>query len=155
VITVVIHRSSQAICSSRWGSVPMATRTLRRCSTAVFSAIQEDCPRDPGHEELDEDHGRIIRRSIWVTDAGDIDFPHVSRVARIRRDGYDSDGTLISKEIVHAVTSLDAGRASAAGLAELARGQRGIESVHWPRSPGTGLAVASCGADATRVSFSF
>jgi predicted transposase YbfD/YdcC len=100
---------------------------------AVFSAIQEDCPRDPGHEELDEGHGRIIRRSIWVTDAGDIDFPHVSRVARIRRDGYDSDGTLISKEIVHAVTSLDAGRASAAGLAELARGQWGIESVHWLR----------------------
>jgi hypothetical protein len=27
--------------------------------------------------------------------------------------GYDLDGTLISKEIVHAVTSLDADRASA------------------------------------------
>jgi predicted transposase YbfD/YdcC len=41
---------------------------------AVFNAIQEDCPRAPDHEELDKGHGRVIRRSIWVTDAGDIDF---------------------------------------------------------------------------------
>jgi predicted transposase YbfD/YdcC len=100
---------------------------------AVFDAIQEDCPRDPGHTELDYGHGRIIRRSIWVTGAGDIDFPHVRQVARIRRDRYDHDGTLLSKEIVHAVTSLDEKRASAADLAEFARGQWGIESVHWLR----------------------
>ncbi len=36
----------------------------------------------------------------------------------------------LSKEIVHAVTSLDEDRASAADLARIARGQRGIESVH-------------------------
>ncbi len=100
---------------------------------AVFDAIQEDGPRDPDYTELDYGHGRIIRRSLWVTGAGDIDFPHVTRVARIRRDGYDLDGTLISKEIVHAVTSLDGKRASAAGLARIARGQWGIESVHWVR----------------------
>ena len=100
---------------------------------AVFDAIQRDCPRDPDYTERDEGHGRVIRRSLWVTSAGDIDFPHVSRVARIRRDGYDSDGTLISKEIVHAVTSLDENQASAADLAKLARGQWGIESVHWLR----------------------
>ena len=100
---------------------------------AVFDAIQEDGPREPDHTELDCSHGRIIRRSIWVTDAGSLDFPHVTRVARIRRDGYDIDGTLISKEIVHAVTSLDGERASAADLARIARGQWGIESVHWLR----------------------
>ena len=102
---------------------------------AVFDAIQEDCPRDPDHMELDYGHGRIIRRSIWVTDAVGIDFPQVTRIARIRRDGYDLSGTLISKEVVHAVTSLPADRASAAGLARIARGQWGIESVHWLRSP--------------------
>ena len=100
---------------------------------AVFDAVQEDFPRDPDHTELDRGHGRTVRRSIWVADAGDIDFPHVARIARIRRDGYDADGTLISKEIVHAVTSLDADQASAAGLAKIARGQWGIESVHWLR----------------------
>jgi len=31
-------------------------------------------------------------------------FPRAAQAAWIRRDGYDSDGTLISKEIVHAVT---------------------------------------------------
>jgi predicted transposase YbfD/YdcC len=100
---------------------------------AAFDASQEDCPRDPGHTGLDYGHGRVIRRSLWVTDAGNIGFPHVKRVARIRRDRYDADGALVSKEIVHAVTSLDAGRADAAGLARIARGQRGIESVHWLR----------------------
>ncbi len=34
---------------------------------------------------------------------------------------------------MHAVTSLGEDRASAAGLARIARGQRGIESVHWIR----------------------
>jgi predicted transposase YbfD/YdcC len=100
---------------------------------AVFDAIQAGGPREPDHTELDYGHGRIIRRSIWVTDADGIDFPHVSRIARVRRDGYDLDGTLISKEIVHAVTSLDAGQAAPAALAGIARGQWGIESVHWVR----------------------
>lgn len=100
---------------------------------AVFGAFQDDGPREPDHTELDYGHGRIIRRSIWAADAGGLDFPHVTRIARIRRDGYDLDGTLISKEIVHAVTSLSAERASAADLAGIARGQWGIESVHWLR----------------------
>jgi hypothetical protein len=52
---------------------------------------------------------------------------------RIRRDGLDAGGRLISKEIVHAVTSLDGGSVTAAGLAEPARGQWGIEPVHWLR----------------------
>jgi hypothetical protein len=81
---------------------------------AVFDAIQEQGPREPDHTELDRGYGRIIRRSIWVAGAGDTGFPHVSRVARIRRDRYDTDGSLISKEIVHAVTSLGTEPASGA-----------------------------------------
>ena len=104
---------------------------------AIFDAIQDDGPRDPGHTELDYGHGRIIKRSIWVTSAGGIDFPHASQVARIRRDRYGIDGALISKEIVHAITSLSEDRASAAGLARIARGQWGIESVHWSATPRT------------------
>jgi len=100
---------------------------------AVFGAVQRDCPRDPDYCELDEGHGRVIRRSVWVTGAENVDFPHVRQVARIRRDGYDADGALASKEIVHAVTSLGRDEADAADLAKLARGQWGIESVHWLR----------------------
>jgi predicted transposase YbfD/YdcC len=105
---------------------------------AVFSAIQRDCPRDPDYTELDEGHGRIIRRSLWVAGAENIDFPHVRQVARIRRDRFDASGALVSKEIVHAVTSLDQNQATAADLAKLARGQWGIESVHWLRDTAYG-----------------
>jgi hypothetical protein len=101
---------------------------------ACFDAIQASGEgRAPGHTELDRSHGRTVRRSIWVTDAGDIDFPQVTRIARIRRDHYDTDGHLVGKEIIHAVTSLDAKKADAEALARIARGQRGIESVHWVR----------------------
>jgi predicted transposase YbfD/YdcC len=58
-------------------------------------------------------------------------FPARHRAVRIRRDGYDAVGTLISKEIVQAVTSLGEDRAGPADLAKIARGQWGIESVHW------------------------
>ena len=100
---------------------------------AVFDLIQAAGRKAPDHVEIDYGHGRIIKRSLWVTDAGDLDFPQVTRVARIRRDRYDITGALTSKEIVHAVTSLDADQASAADLAAIARGQWGIESVHWLR----------------------
>ncbi len=100
---------------------------------AIFDLIQDAAKDAPDHVELDYGHGRIIKRSLWVTGAGDLDFPHATRVARIRRDRYDITGTLISKEIVHAVTSLDTGQAGPAGLAAIARGQWGIESVHWLR----------------------
>jgi hypothetical protein len=80
---------------------------------AVFDAVQAGCPRDPDYTELDEGHGRVIRRSLWVADAENIDFPHVRQVARIRRDRFDASGALISKEVVHAVTSLDENQAIA------------------------------------------
>jgi predicted transposase YbfD/YdcC len=100
---------------------------------AVFDLIQGTGRKAPDHVELDYGHGRVVKRSLWVTDAGGLDFPQATRVARIRRDRYDITGARLSKEIVHAVTSLDAGQASAADLAAIARGQWGIESVHWLR----------------------
>ena len=100
---------------------------------AVYDKIQAAGKDAPDHAELDYGHGRIIRRSLWVTGAGGLDFPHASQAVRIRRDRCDLAGTLISKEIVHAVTSLDAEQAGPADLAAIARGQWGIESVHWLR----------------------
>jgi hypothetical protein len=72
----------------------------------LAAAIGKDWPRNPDFTELGESHGRMIRRSLWVVDASGIDFPHASQAARIRRDRYDRDGTLISRETVHAITSL-------------------------------------------------
>ena len=60
-----------------------------------------------------------------------------------------------STETVYAITSLTAIQARPAELAAIIRGHWSIEDrLHWVRSPGAGLAVASCGAGATRVSFS-
>jgi predicted transposase YbfD/YdcC len=107
------------------------TPSLQR---AAFDAIQASgAGRAPDYTELDRSHGRVTRRSIWAADARDIDFPQVKRVARIRRDRYDADGALTSKEIVHAVTSLGKEKAGPEALAAIARGQWGIESVHWVR----------------------
>jgi hypothetical protein len=116
-----------------WTIMPAVKGSQPKLQKAIFGAIQAGGPREPDHTELDRGHGRTVRRSIWVAGAGGIDFPHVSRIARIRRDRYDTDGQLISKEIVHAVTSLGTGQASAAGLSKIARGQWAIESVHWVR----------------------
>ena len=64
---------------------------------AVFDLIQAGGREAPDHVEMDDGHGRIIKRSLWVTDAGDLDFPRVTRVARIRRDRYDINGALIAR----------------------------------------------------------
>jgi hypothetical protein len=121
------HASRARPCSrSAKGNQPSLQR-------AVFDAVQEQGPRDPDHTELDRGHGKTVRRSIWVAAADDIDFPHARQAVRIRRDRYGTDGALIGKEIVHAVTSLPEDRASAADLARIARGQWSIESMHWLR----------------------
>jgi predicted transposase YbfD/YdcC len=99
----------------------------------AFLAIQAQGLREPDHAEWDHGHGRIIRRSIWVAETPGPDFSGAVRVARIRRDGFDRDGQLTSKEIVHAVTSLTRDKAGPAGLDAIARGQWGIESIHWLR----------------------
>jgi DDE_Tnp_1-associated len=90
---------------------------------AVYDLIQVGGPRDPDHAEIDHGHGRIIKRSLWVTDATALDFPHARRAVRIRRDGYDTAGALTSKEIVHAITSPDEDRAGPADPARIACGQ--------------------------------
>jgi predicted transposase YbfD/YdcC len=100
---------------------------------AIYDKVNAECGTAPDRVSLDYRHGRIIRRSIWVTGAGGIDFPHAAQVTRIRRDTCDLTGTATAKEIVHGITSLDPGRGTPAVLAGLTRGQWGIESVHWLR----------------------
>jgi predicted transposase YbfD/YdcC len=101
---------------------------------AIFDKIQAECDAAaPDHTDTDRGHGRIVRRSLWAAAADGIGFPHAAQVIRIRRDTLDIDGTAVAKEVVHAATSLDAGRATPEALAALARGQWAIEAVHWIR----------------------
>ncbi len=105
---------------------------------AIFAKITAACGAGPDHVAVDYGHGRIVKRSIWVTSADGIEFPHASQVLRIRRDTYALDGTALAKEIVHGITTLDAGRGTPAVLAGLTQGQWGIESVHWLRDTAYG-----------------
>ena len=45
---------------------------------AAFDLTQETGRKAPDHVELGYGHGRVIRRSPWITGAGDLDFPRVT-----------------------------------------------------------------------------
>ena len=101
-------------------------------------------------------HGRAEWRTLKVTAvAAGLAFPHAAQAIQIVRRRRPLTGTKWSTETIYAITSLTAIQARPAELADIARRHWLIEDQrHWVRSPGTGLAVASCGTDATRVSFS-
>jgi hypothetical protein len=99
----------------------LASRETSPARRPPSSAGSRTTAREPDHVELDYGHGRIIKRSLRITGARGLDFPHAAQVARIRRDCRDLDGILSSKEIVHAVTSLGAELLYLAGVTEITR----------------------------------
>jgi predicted transposase YbfD/YdcC len=108
------------------------------------------------HTATDRGHSRITTRTIQVLPAPeDLPFPHVSQVYLIERYVTDLHGNPVSAVAALGVASPAPEQVSAARLAWHVREQWAIESLHWVRSPGAGLVVASCGAGATRVSFGF
>jgi hypothetical protein len=42
---------------------------------SILDKIQADCGPKPGHVAVQEGHGRVVKRSIWVTNAGGVGFP--------------------------------------------------------------------------------
>ena len=104
----------------------------------------------------DRGHGRQEQRTLQaVTVPAGLAFPHAAQALRVTRRTRPLSGGKWRTVTIYAITSLDAREAAPGHLAGYVRGHWTIENkVHWVRSPGTGLAVASCGADATRVSFS-
>jgi predicted transposase YbfD/YdcC len=102
----------------------------------LLEAIAARMPRavtgSAAHRQEEIKGGRRVVREIWVADAHGIDFPGAGQVFRIRRSVYDLSGNRISKDIVHGITSLPAGRA-AADLLALVRDHWLIEANHWIR----------------------
>jgi predicted transposase YbfD/YdcC len=96
----------------------------------ISGKVSAGCVAEPDHASTGRGHGRTVRRSLWVTSADGVDFPRAAQVMRIRRDTLDLDGHIVAREIVHAITTLDAVRGTPDVLAALARGQWGIEAVH-------------------------
>ena len=102
----------------------------------------------------DTGHGRTETRTLKTAHVSRLDFPHARQAIKITRRRKDTATGKASRETAYAVTSLTSADATAQDLARLVREHWSIEAHHHIRSPGAGLAVASCGADATRVPFS-
>ena len=102
----------------------------------------------------DAGHGRTETRTLKTAHVSCLDFPHARQAIKITRCRKDTATGKTSRETVYAITSLTSTDAAAQDLARLVREHWSIEAHHHVRSPGAGLAVASCGADATRMAFS-
>ena len=101
--------------------------------------------------------GRIETRTIRVLPAPEgTGFCDAARAVLIERyTAFKKKGRWRTRcEAVLYITSLAEDDATAEDLLAHVRGHWRVEHAHWLRSPGAGLAVASRGAGATRVSFS-
>ena len=102
----------------------------------LFTALDRlDWPSVPiAHISDDRGHGRIENRTIQVMPApADLPFPHVNQVFLVERGVTDLHGRPVSNVAIFGVTSLPADRADPPTIAQLVRGQWGIESLHWIR----------------------
>ena len=125
------------------GNMPTLYKRLKKLPWAAV----------PAFSAVSTDHGRRARRTIKVALVPAwIEFAGAAQVAQLRRTVTRNGKKTV--EVVYLITSDR--NADPATLAAWVRGHWEIENrLHWVSSPGTGLVVASCGADATRVSFSF
>ena len=76
------------------------------------------------HVSVGRGHGRTEQRTVRVTAATGIDFPHAAQVFRTVRHAGGLDGQRTRKQVVYGITSLSA---DFAGPADVAADQRG----HW------------------------
>jgi hypothetical protein len=74
------------------------------------------------HVSVDRGHGRTEQRTVRVTAATGIDFPHAAQVFRSVRHAGGLDGQRTRKQVVYGITSLSA---DFAGPADVAADQRG------------------------------
>lgn len=110
--------------------------TVKQNQPALFAALDAlPWAQTPiAHRDLDTAHGRRTTRTLQVLPApADLPFPHATQAWLVERYVTDPDGTPTSAVAALGVTILKPDRAGPALLAELVRGQWGIESLHWLR----------------------
>jgi predicted transposase YbfD/YdcC len=90
--------------------------------------------REPDDVITDRSHGLIKTWSCWITDAREIEFPHISQAACICREVSSLTGEKISKDVAVKVTSASRERMSAKEMNRHTREHWGIENKsHYPR----------------------
>jgi predicted transposase YbfD/YdcC len=100
----------------------------------IVAALPRAVVADAHWSAVEQRDGDTVRRSMWVVDADEVDFPEVARVFRLLRERFDPFGQRVAKDVVHGVTSLATGRATPQQIAGFVKGHWGIENrVHWPR----------------------
>ncbi len=99
-----------------------------KLESAVFHKCLPLLQGDPHHEVEEREHGRISRWSTWITDADDIDFPHVRQMGCIRREVVNLAGERTSKEYAWPITSSAPDEMSASDLHRYIRNHWGIEN---------------------------
>ena len=85
---------------------------------------------------LDKGHGRIDEREIWTSFrlAGEIEFPHVQQVFRVKRQSLHIKTGKASEQTIYGITSLPVEEYGAEQLLELARKHWAIENgLHYRR----------------------
>lgn len=102
------------------GNQPKLQESIINAMVPVLTA------QDPECDVTERGHGRINRWRTWTADSGEIDFPHLKRIACIRRDTYDLDGVWTSKEF--ALTGTSSPNMSAAEFHTHVRNHWGIEN---------------------------
>jgi len=129
------HATAAHLAGERGGGYAL---TVKANQTAlldqIIAALPPAAPGTEHHGEIDTSKGRIVHRTIWTAPADAVTFPAAAQVFRIRRDTFSHDGTRLSKEVVHGVTSLDTTTADPVTLAGLIRRHWAIENrSHWVR----------------------
>jgi predicted transposase YbfD/YdcC len=89
-------------------------------------------PADFTHTNGGE-HGRIEKRSIWVTAKLNhyLDFPHVGQAFMIERESIRKKTGEISREVVYGITSIPVDQATAEQVLRDNRGHWSVESCHY------------------------
>jgi predicted transposase YbfD/YdcC len=94
----------------------------------VFERILPLLREAPLHVMKERSRGRVKKWSCWITSAVDIDFPHASQAALIRREIFEITGDRISKEHALILTSRRPEEMTAADVNWHTRGHWGIEN---------------------------
>jgi predicted transposase YbfD/YdcC len=84
--------------------------------------------RDPDDVMTGRSRGVVKTWSCWITDAGEMEFPHIAQVACILREVRSLAGEKLSKDIAIRLTSRGPAAMSAADMNRNTRGHWGIEN---------------------------
>lgn len=92
------------------------------------SRIRPTLGRDPDDIMTDRSHGVVKTWSCWITDANEMQFPHISQVACILREVRSLTGENLSKDVAIRLTSSSPEKMSAAKMNRHTRSHWGIEN---------------------------